>query len=251
MHMHCILHPTTPTKPIRVLARDSLERFPYCLPLLREFAAQTRWVKMKHIYRVTHSTMFTHLSRHPRLTLHKLSRMPCPNQHATHRSVRFQLQFKGLWSKVVSSCLPTDRELLRCLWMLALVLCRGRQQHQDLLSAEATVSAFTHRTRRVFEECLSNQHAHGNQMVLAWRLFVSFELSPVCRNYATAKKLFGRALQRCPWSKELWLDCVRQMRGTMSKGEMNNWIDVALQKKIALRSIPDLDLKPENSKHTD
>ena len=80
---------------------------------------------------------------------------------------------------------------------------------------------------------------------------MSFELSSVCRNYATAKKLFGRALQRCPWSKELWLDCVRQMRGTMTSAEMNNWIDVALQKKIALRSIPTLDPKLENLSHTD
>ena len=160
------------------------------------------------------------------------------------RSVRFQLQFKWLWSKVMASCLPTDRELLRCLWMLALVLCRGRQQHQDLLSAEATVLAFTHRTRRVFEDCFSDQHVRGNQMVLAWRLYVSFELSSVCRNYSTAKKLFGRALQRCPWSKKLWLDCVRQMRGTMSSAEMNNWIDVALQKKIRLRSIPNPNPSP-------
>merc|ERR1711934_776969 len=100
--------------------------------------------------------------------------------------------------------------------------------------------------RRVFEDCLAG-NAHGTQMVLAWRLYVSFELSSVCRNYSTAKKLSGQALQRCPWSKELWLDCVRQMRGTMSSAELNNWIDVALQKKIRLRSVPNPNPNPTNN----
>ena len=49
---------------------------------------------------------------------------------------------------------------------------------------------------------------------ILWRSYIYYEYN--CGHYYNAKHLFYSAINNCPYSKTLWLDCIRILRPVMS-----------------------------------
>ncbi len=55
-------------------------------------------------------------------------------------------------------------------------------------------------------------------------------------NMEAAKRVFYRAIDKCPQAKVLWLDCVKLFRDQFSVQELKELIDLMSEKEIMMRS---------------
>ena len=72
---------------------------------------------------------------------------------------------------------------------------------------------------------LSNSH-------ILWRSYICYEFN--CGHYYNAKHLFYSAINNCPYSKSLWLDCIRILRPVMKNEEIVNVIGYCQTKDILI-----------------
>jgi hypothetical protein len=71
-------------------------------------------------------------------------------------------------------------------------------------------------------------------MVLLWRMYVDFELR-VNGDAAAAKRVFLRAVRRCPGSKRLWLEGGIALRPYMGVDEARLFVNMMANKELLLR----------------
>lgn len=87
------------------------------------------------------------------------------------------------------------------------------------------------RIRRVFEDMISQIRTQGS--ALAWRLYVRFEVA--MGKIEAARKVFYRALAKCPWSKALYMDGVAVLRPYLSSDECRELMEFMTAKEIHVR----------------
>lgn len=56
-----------------------------------------------------------------------------------------------------------------------------------------------------------------------------------------AKGLFYRAMRHLPYSKILWLDGVRLLRGELSIAELNDILTLMTEKELRIRKLPQME----------
>ncbi|KAL0482718.1 hypothetical protein AKO1_014264 [Acrasis kona] len=89
-----------------------------------------------------------------------------------------------------------------------------------------------HRIRSLFERSLEYQICRANVMI--WRMYMRFEVSQ--GNVEAAKRIFYRGIDKCPYAKILWLDCVKLFREQFSVQELKELIDLMSEKEIMMRT---------------
>ena len=67
---------------------------------------------------------------------------------------------------------------------------------------------------------------------ILWRSYIYYEYN--CGHYYNAKHLFYSAINNCPYSKTLWLDCIRILRPVMKNEEIVNVIGYCQTKDILI-----------------
>lgn len=67
---------------------------------------------------------------------------------------------------------------------------------------------------------------------ILWRSYICYEFN--CGHYYNAKHLFYSAINNCPYSKSLWLDCIRILRPVMKNEEIVNVIGYCQTKDILI-----------------
>lgn len=87
------------------------------------------------------------------------------------------------------------------------------------------------RIRRVFEDMISQIRTQGS--ALAWRLYIRFEVA--MGKIEAARKVFYRALAKCPWSKALYMDGVAVLRPYLSSDECHELMEFMTAKEIHVR----------------
>lgn len=65
---------------------------------------------------------------------------------------------------------------------------------------------------------------------IVWRSYIYYEY--YCGHYYNAKHVFYSAINNCPYSKQLWTDCIRILRPIMKDEEIVNVIGYAQAKDI-------------------
>jgi hypothetical protein len=88
------------------------------------------------------------------------------------------------------------------------------------------------RIRSLFEKALEYQMCRSNVMI--WRMYMRFETSQ--SNLQAAKRIFFRAVDKCPQAKVLWLDSVKLFKDQFSVQELKELIDLMSEKEIMMRS---------------
>jgi hypothetical protein len=88
------------------------------------------------------------------------------------------------------------------------------------------------RIRSLFEKSLENQVCRSN--VMLWRMYIRFEIS--ISHFESAKKLFYRAIDKCPQSKVLWLDVIKLFKDYFTMEDLKELIDLMNEKEILMRS---------------
>lgn len=88
------------------------------------------------------------------------------------------------------------------------------------------------RIRNLFERALEYQICRTN--VMLWRMYIRFEIN--ISHIENARKLFYRAIDKCPYSKLLWLDAAKLFKDNFSADELREIIDLMNEKEIMLRS---------------
>jgi hypothetical protein len=76
--------------------------------------------------------------------------------------------------------------------------------------------------------------AAGATTPLVWRIYQAYEMAG--GRPEAAKRVFFRAVNACPWSKALWLDGLRALRGVLPPAEMGELLDVMVDKGLRLRT---------------
>jgi hypothetical protein len=153
------------------------------------------------------------------------------------------------------------------------ILCAGvlASSVSPSIALFALVSEFSrlgaaNRNRAVFEKAISITLIKNN--IALWRLFIRFLLNMCSFLFAltliihfrfqiingfhsivryefwrgakvSAKRLLYRALQQCPWSKQLWLDALSLLSSSMSGVELQEMFQFLPQSRLRIH---DLDL---------
>lgn len=92
------------------------------------------------------------------------------------------------------------------------------------------------RSRRLFERSLlvvSNFEGNIAQSLLLWQLWLKLEIS--CGKFKSAKLLLYRAIQACPWAKNLWLQFLEAIAAFLSHSEVEDVFNLMETKEIRLR----------------
>lgn len=87
------------------------------------------------------------------------------------------------------------------------------------------------RIRRVFEDMITNIRTQGS--ALAWRLYIRFEVA--MGKIEAGRKVFYRALAKCPWSKALYMDGIAVLRPYLSSDECRELMEFVTAKEIHVR----------------
>ena len=72
------------------------------------------------------------------------------------------------------------------------------------------------------------------ETVLLWRMYFNFELC-VNGDAAAAKRVFLRAVRKCPGSKRLWLEGGIALRPYMAADEARLFVNMMAEKELLLR----------------
>ena len=72
------------------------------------------------------------------------------------------------------------------------------------------------------------------ETVLLWRMYFDFELR-VNGDVAAAKRVFLRAVRKCPGSKRLWLEGGIALRPYMAADEARLFVNMMADKELMLR----------------
>ena len=67
---------------------------------------------------------------------------------------------------------------------------------------------------------------------ILWRSYIYYEY--YCGHYYNAKHVFYSAINNCPYSKQLWTDCIRILRPIMKNEEIVNVIGYSQEKDIVV-----------------
>ncbi|CAN8004680.1 unnamed protein product [Ixodes hexagonus] len=115
-------------------------------------------------------------------------------------------------------------------WLVALCFELARAQQLDTHRAPGasfTLPHLSNHLRRVLERALES--VSHRRCPLLWRLYVHLEMQFGTRD--SAKAIFYRALQNCPWAKALYVDGVRHFPECLQEVA-----DMMLEKGIRLRA---------------
>jgi hypothetical protein len=93
------------------------------------------------------------------------------------------------------------------------------------------------RIRTLFERALT-QPQQLSSPALLWKFYIDFELGQ--GHVQAAKGIFFRAIRFVPWSKSMWLYCLRKLSQFMSLSELSDVFSLMTDKEIRLRSTPPL-----------
>lgn len=94
-----------------------------------------------------------------------------------------------------------------------------------------------HRIRSLLERSVSTASKNASatrSKVLLWRVYLAYELA--LGRPDSARRVYFRAINACPWSKALWLDGFKSLRDHMSPSEMGELLDVMREKDLRLRT---------------
>lgn len=91
-----------------------------------------------------------------------------------------------------------------------------------------------HKVRSLFERAMDHQGCRSN--VMLWRMYMRVESSPRgSNNPEIARRLFFRAINRCPHSKALWMDNFRLFYSITEVAEMRDMYDLMTAKEVHIR----------------
>ncbi|CAN8258973.1 unnamed protein product [Cochlearia groenlandica] len=101
------------------------------------------------------------------------------------------------------------------------------------LSYELSKGGSLHRIRGLFERALA-QDTLNNSVVL-WRCYISYEIE-IAHNPSAARRIYFRAINACPWSKQLWLDGFGKLSSVLAAKEMSDLQEVMRDKELNIRT---------------
>ncbi|KAJ5733577.1 hypothetical protein N7493_002363 [Penicillium malachiteum] len=98
------------------------------------------------------------------------------------------------------------------------------------------------RVRSLFETALAGVYSRARANLTIWKLYMIYELDHV-KDMSAAKTVFQRAIQACPWSKELIMFGFEKLRGSsgLSVDELRQLLLVLGDRQLRLR----LDIRNE------
>jgi hypothetical protein len=94
----------------------------------------------------------------------------------------------------------------------------------------------TNRIRVLFEKIIENNLLNSN--VILWKYFIYFELSKGFLN--SLKGIIYRSLQKIPFSKSIILFILQHLSHILTKNELNNILNIMIEKQIRIRKLPNL-----------
>lgn len=101
------------------------------------------------------------------------------------------------------------------------------------LSYEFGKPGSQHRIHALFERALSDDRLQDS--VILWRCYIAYEVHVVC-NSTSARRIFYRAINACPWSKKLWLDGFLKLNSILTAKELSDLQEVMRDKELNLRT---------------
>lgn len=73
--------------------------------------------------------------------------------------------------------------------------------------------------------------------IILWRYYINYEVSK--KNLHIAKGIFYRAIRFVPWSKNLWMDSMREpLRKQFTSTELHDLLTLMTEKEIRIRKLP-------------
>ncbi|CAJ0914258.1 933_t:CDS:2 [Entrophospora sp. SA101] len=88
-----------------------------------------------------------------------------------------------------------------------------------------------HRVRNLFDKALECPKTKNS--ISLWALYINYEIKH--EQYSKAKILYYNAIRECPWSKDLYMIAFRKLRSQFSTEELDEVMNVMLEKEIRLR----------------
>eukprot|EP00743_Colponemidia_sp_Colp-15_P010189 GILK01011197.1.p1 GENE.GILK01011197.1~~GILK01011197.1.p1 ORF type:complete len:168 (-),score=31.61 GILK01011197.1:154-657(-) len=129
-----------------------------------------------------------------------------------------------------------DEQLKRASSSLLWIFAIGAELTRFHTSQLEYTGSNRERVRSLFETAMDNPQV-GSSVAL-WRLYLQFEV--VLGSGDSAKRVFYRAINKCPFAKTLWLDAIRyrSLRNLIDEEEMNQVIELVTEKEIRFHIDP-------------
>ncbi|THH33540.1 hypothetical protein EUX98_g633 [Antrodiella citrinella] len=134
------------------------------------------------------------------------------------------------------------------------MLGEGRGKEKDVARRVAEVwvagwepsrwEAEQERTRHGLSAAVEDERTRGSATL--WRIYIEFEIR--CGELQRAKKLLFRAVGACPLVKELYLLAFVQLRSVFSGRELQDWVEVMVERGVRMRRSLDEEVDEDGDK---